>query len=249
MRSALHDRTAIGRCDIVRLSAPIQLVAVLLVALALLSGCATRGGDIPYDVADFGPPDPRSFDSAGYNMQLGPLDVVRITVFRVPDLSGEYQIDQTGQLDLPLLGSVSVQNQSPAQFARTLEGLYGRRYLQSPEIAVRVVSGATNNVVVDGGVKEPGVFPLAGPSTLLAAVASAGGVDVQNGNARRVAIFRKRSGNTVAAAFDLIDIRRGKMADPVVYPGDTIIVDSSTVRPIYRELLQTLPVLAIFSPL
>jgi polysaccharide biosynthesis/export protein len=218
-------------------------------ALLLLTACASRGGDIPYNVRDFGAPDPRSWDQSDYHPHLGPMDVVRINVFRVPDLSAEYQVDHAGFVDLPLVGRVTVRGQNTAQFAQTLERLYGERYLNNPEITVRLVSTTSNNIIVDGGVKEAGVFTLAGPTTLLGAVATAGGVDPADGNPRRVAIFRKRGGQTVAAAFDLIDIRRGKMVDPPVYPGDTVIVDSSTVKPVFRDLLQALPVVAIFSNL
>ena len=61
--------------------------------------------------------------------------------------------------------------------------------------------------------------------------------------------LRKRDGKTVAAAFDLIAIRHGEMADPLVYPGDTIVVDGSKVRTIYRDLLQAIPMIAVFRSL
>ena len=36
------------------------------------------------------------------------------------------------------------------------------------------------------------------------------------------------------------------MEDPIVYPGDVIVVDSSQVRPVYRDVLMSLPVLSLF---
>jgi polysaccharide biosynthesis/export protein len=222
---------------------------LVLAAAAAASGCSSRGGDIPYNVQDFGRPDPRSWVDADYEARLGPLDLLRINVFRVPDLSGEYQVDHTGSVDLPLVGRVSVRDQTASDFAQTLEQTYGRRYLNDPEITVRLVSTPSNNITVEGGVNGPGVIELNGPTTLLGAIAKAGGIQPNNGNPRRVVVFRKRGGQTVAAAFDVVDIRRGKMADPMIYPGDTVVVDSSDLKALYRELLQVVPTLAIFSSL
>lgn len=223
---------------------------VLVVALALiLAGCNSRGGKIPYDPAGFGAPDRAELGVEAYDMPLGPLDVLRVNVFRVPDLSGEYQVDAFGNLDLPLVGKFSVRDLGPDQLATLLEQKYGAKYLQNPEITVRVVGTNRTSVTVEGGVNSPGIFALPGRTSLLGAVALARGVNSETGNPKRVAIFRKRDGKTQAAAFDLVAIRRGEMADPVVYPGDTIVVDGSGLRSLYRDVLQAIPLVAIFSNL
>lgn len=223
----------------------VRFVLVGLAALAL-SGCMTRGGKVPYAPADFGPPDKEQAAEVAYDMPLGPLDVLSIKVFRVSELSGEYQVDAKGMLNLPLIGSISVRNKSPQEFAKELEQLYGRNYLNNPQISVRVMASINNSVTLEGGVAVPGVYQLAGRTTLLGAVAMARGIAQQDANPRRVVVFRKRNGQTMAAAFDLVAIRRGEMEDPIVYPGDVIVVDSSQVRPIYRDLIQSLPIISIF---
>ena len=80
----------------------------------------------------------------------------------------------------------------------------------------------------------------------LGAIALARGIAQQDANPKRVVVFRKREGKTMAAAFDLIAIRRGEMESPEIYPGDVIVVDSSQVRPIYRDLIMSLPIVSIF---
>ncbi len=220
---------------------------LLVVAVGALAACATRGGKIPYDVKDFGPPDRQSSEEAGYEVPLGPLDVLKVSVFLVPDLSGEYQVDLQGNLDLPLVGPVSVRDQSTETFAASLERLYGQRYLQNPDITVRLLTTSNRNITVEGGVNNPGIFSLTSRTTLLGAVALANGVNVNDGNPKRVVIFRKVDGRTMAAAFDLTSIRHGEMENPVVYPGDTIVVDSTALRSLYRDLLQTIPLLTIFT--
>lgn len=221
---------------------------LLVGLLSVLAACATRGGNIPYAPADFGAPDRESLAAVeAYDLPLSPLDVIKISVFRVPDLSGEYQVDARGNVDMPLIGSISARAYRPDEFATRLEQLYGTRYLTNPDISVRVMATNQNSVTIEGGVTSPGVYALPGRTTLLGAIALARGINTQDGNPKRIVIFRKRGGETVAAAFDLVSIRHGEMEDPVVYPGDTIVVDFAQLRAIYRDLLQTIPVIAIFS--
>jgi len=113
---------------------------------------------------------------------------------------------------------------------------------------VSIKASTARVVTVDGAVKAAGQFPVAGPMTLIQAVALAKGTS-DDANARRVAVFRTISGQREAAAFDLTSIRRGEAPDPEIYPGDIIVVDGSANKDLQKRLLQTLPVLSIFSPI
>jgi polysaccharide export outer membrane protein len=79
------------------------------------------------------------------------------------------------------------------------------------------------------------------------AVAMARGTD-ENANPRRIAVFRTIGGERMAAAFDLVSIRRGQMEDPKIYPGDIVVVDGSAIKAIQREILQALPIFSVFRP-
>lgn len=218
-----------------------------LAGLALVAGCATRGGDIPYEPAGFGAPDALTRNALPQDLPLGPLDQIKVTVFRVPDLSGDYTVGGDGTVVMPLIGKIDARDKTPDQLAGDLRAAYGTRYLNDPQVTVRVVQSNQRNVVVEGGVRSAGIFPLAGKTTLVGAVALASGIDNDNGNPRRVAIFRRIGGKTMAAAFDLIDIRRGKMIDPDVYPGDTVVVDGNSTRQLYRDIIQSIPTAAVFT--
>ena len=74
------------------------------------------------------------------------------------------------------------------------------------------------------------------------------GIDPQQGNPRRVAIMRRIQGQRMAAAFDLEAIRSGQSQDPDVYPGDIVVVQSNNRRGFFQDILQALPLLAIFRP-
>lgn len=213
-----------------------------------VTGCGERrGGPIPYGVNDFGVPDRPQPLSLGEDYRISPLDTLSIKVFRMPDLTGEYEVDLTGQISLPLIGSVKAVDLTTAQLDESLTQRFGEKYLQNPDISVGVKSSTSASITVDGSVGKSGAVTAGAGMTLMQAVAQAGGV-TENANPRRVAIFRQISGQRQAAAFDLISIRRGEASDPRVYPGDIIIVDGSQTKAIQRQLLNSLPILSIFRP-
>lgn len=222
----------------IRFAAGLALIAALLV---LLAGCAgTRGGPIPYDVQDFGKPDEPVTFALEDGYKIAPMDTLKITVFKMADLSGEYQVDLTGRISMPLLGELKAVDMTTAELDAVLTEKFGQKYLQSPDVSVGIKSSTRRNVTVDGSVRQPGIFQVDGPMTLLQAVAMARGAD-ENANTKRVAIFRQIKGKRVAAAFDLVSIRRGQMDDPPVYAGDIIMVDGSAIKAAQKQLLQAVP--------
>jgi polysaccharide export outer membrane protein len=220
-----------------------------LLAAALLSGCTgKRGGPVPYNVENFGRPDTPTVLTLEEDYKIGPLDTLKISVFQVPDLSGEFEVDLTGHVAMPLLGNVKAVDLTTAELDRRLTQQLGTKYLQNPDVSVGVKSSTRRNVTVDGSVRQPGMFAVNGPMTLMQAIAMARGTD-ENANPRRVAIFRQIEGKRMAAAFDLVSIRRGEMDDPKIYSGDIIVVDGSSVRALQREILSALPIVGLFNPL
>jgi polysaccharide biosynthesis/export protein len=219
-------------------------------ALALLGGCAgTRGGNIPYhpDATTFGVPDSPALAALEENYRISPLDKLKITVFQVQDLSGEFQVDLTGNVSLPLIGNVRAVDLTAEQLDAKITAALAEKYMQSPDVSIGILESSTRTVTIDGSVRQPGMFPVNGPLTLVQAIALARGTD-ENSNPRRVAIFRQIQGQRMAAAFDLTDIRRGKIEDPRVYSGDIVVVDGSRVKEIQREILQSIPLLSVFRP-
>ena len=216
-------------------------------ALAL-SGCAsTRGGSIPYDVADFGEPDSISTMTLDENYQIAPLDKLSIKVFQVPDLSGEYDVDLTGHIAMPLIGNIRAVDLTTTQLQGELHRKLNETYLRDPDVTVGITSSSGSNITVEGSVNSPGVFPVPGKVSLIQAIAMARGTD-DTANERRVAVFRQIDGQRMAAAFDLQSIRRGEEKDPVVYRGDIIVVDGSSAKKAYRDFLRSMPLANLFVP-
>lgn len=225
------------------------LAGLAIAALLTLAACTTtRGGSIPYDVANFGPPDTRISETLGEDYRIAPLDTLAIKVFQVPDLSGEYEVDLTGNIAMPLIGNVKAVNQTTSEFQDNLKQKLSVSYLKNPDVTVGIAKATGSNITVDGSVNSPGVFPVAGKISLVQAIAMARGLD-DTANQHRVAIFRQIDGKRMAAAFDLGSIRKGEEQDPPIYRGDIIIVDGSSAKKAYKDVLRSIPLLAIFGPL
>jgi polysaccharide export outer membrane protein len=221
---------------------------LLLAATASLVACAdSRGGPISYNVQNFGAPDAPKVVPLEENYRIAPLDVLSVKVFKMTDLSGDYEVDLTGKISMPLIGEISAIDLTTEQLDQRLTAKLGEKYLENPDISVGIKSSTRRSVTVDGSVGKSGTFAINGPTSLIQAVAAAGGVS-ENGNPRRVAIFRQIGGQRQAAAFDLTSIRRGEAPDPQVYPGDIIVVDGSATKAAQRQILNTLPILSIFRP-
>ena len=217
-------------------------------AMSLVAACAdSRGGPIPYNVEGFGVPDAPKVAPLEQNYRIAPLDTLSVRVFKMADLTGDYEVDLTGRISMPLIGEISAIDLTTAELDQRLTAKLGEKYLENPDVSVGIKSSTRRSVTVDGSVNKSGTFPVHGPTSLIQAIAAAGGTS-ENANPRRVAIFRQIGGQRQAAAFDLTSIRRGEAPDPQIYAGDIIVVDGSATKAAQRQILNSLPVLSIFRP-
>lgn len=171
---------------------------------------------------------------------LGGGDRIRISVFEVPEYSGEYQIPPGGALYLPLIGGVSVRGLTQEQAAETISARYSR-FLRRPIITVSLVAPRPVNVVVSGEVNRPGSYQvglLAGGGdnpgvqypTVLGAITLAEGVTLA-ADIRQVQLRRLRGlGPEQIISLDLTElIRTGNLPqDITLRDGDTIFVPTTT---------------------
>ena len=110
---------------------------------------------------------------AGY--KIAPMDTLTVKVFKMPDLSGDYEVDLAGQISMPLIGEVAAYDLTTAQLDESLTRRLGEKYLENPDVSVGIKSSTRRSVTVDGAVNKAGSYPVYGPTTLMQAVAAAGG--------------------------------------------------------------------------
>ncbi|MBW4631281.1 MAG: SLBB domain-containing protein [Iphinoe sp. HA4291-MV1] len=174
------------------------------------------------------------------NYTLGGGDRVRISVFEVPEYSGEYQIPPGGGVNLPLIGNVSLSGLTTEQSADLIAQKYSR-YLKRPIISVNLLSPRPINVFVAGEVTRQGAYTLslqggAGDQpgvqypTVLSALTTAQGI-TQSADETKVQLRRKLGrGQEQVINVNLKEIRQtGRITqDLTLRDGDTIYVPTAT---------------------
>src|SRR3954470_4510864 len=165
------------------------LILPVLAVLSMLGACAdTAGGPIPYNKT-LAAPDAPSVVPLESDYRIAPMDTVSVKVFKAPDMSGDYEVDLTGHISMPLVGEIEAANLTTAQLDQRLTQKLGEKYLEHPDVSVGVKASSKRSVTVDGAVKQAGSFPVGGTTSLMQAVALAGGTS-EDANPHRVAVFR-----------------------------------------------------------
>jgi polysaccharide biosynthesis/export protein len=179
--------------------------------------------------------------------KIGPQDVVDISVFKVPELSRSVQVNDSGTINLPLVGEVEAAGKTSQEIEHDLTKKLGAKYLQSPQVTVYVKEFNSRRVTVEGSVKKPGVYPIRGKTTLVQFLAMAEGpTDLSDTSS--IVVFRSVGGKRSAAKFDLNDIRSGTAEDPVIQEGDVIVVSDSMTKTAFQNFLKVLPLSTLFVP-
>ena len=225
-----------------------RLCAVLLCALALAGCQPSLNSELPRGPAAYeiiqDPADPRP---SAYLLQPG--DKLSVNIFQEEDLSvRELQVDQAGMITLPLVGDMQAAGQSPGQLSRAIETAYGNRYLRNPQANVVLLEAIKRTVSIEGQVKEPGVYEVQPGYTLLSALALASS-PLPDAKLDEILVFRTVNGERLGGRFDATEIRAGRMHDPLILPGDVVVVGFSSVRGIYRDILQAAPIIGAFATL
>lgn len=177
---------------------------------------------------------------------IGPLDTIVVDVFGVPELSREMQVDASGRIAMPLIGTVDARGKTAGELARSIEDALGGRYVRNPDVTVNIMSSVSQVVTIDGEVVEPGLYPVTNQMTLLRAVASAKGLS-EFARENDVVILRTVEGRRMAGLYNIEAIRRGLYDDPPIYANDVVVVGNSPERRLFRDFVSLAPLLA--SPL
>ncbi len=148
-------------------------VSAILPAVALLlgvlhGGCSatasTGYSDVHVDVR-----------SAIQAASLGPGDEFEVRVYEETALSGPHTVSPTGQIDYPLIGTVTVEGLVASQVAALLRQKLAQGYLKHPYVTVSVKTLSSKKIFVLGEVKAPGRFAYTDNMSIVEAVTLAGG--------------------------------------------------------------------------
>jgi len=192
-------------------------VLILSCAVGLPAVPADAGGAKAVDRGQAGarPSEP----APGYTIGVG--DVLRVVVWKEPDLTVDATVRLDGMITMPLLGDVAAAGRGPGPLAASLAaGL--DEFVEKPRVTVTVVQAISARVYVVGQMVKPGEFPLSGGLTVLKALALAGGF---KDFARPESIVIIREDQSVIP-FNYKRVADGKDASQnvVLAAGDTIVV-------------------------
>jgi polysaccharide export outer membrane protein len=154
--------------------------------------------------------------------RLGPGDKLRIEVYKDAQLSQSVQIRPDGKITLPLVGDVEASGRTPIELRDTIAKSL-KEYITSPTVTVIVVEALASQVYVMGEVSHPGPLPMHGPTTILQALAMAGGFK-EFANTKDVRVLRPTATGVQTLKFNYKDAINGDVKPFFLRSGDTVIV-------------------------
>jgi polysaccharide export outer membrane protein len=141
-----------------------------------------------------------------------PGDLIRLKIWREPDMSGDVTVDESGVAALPRLGAMMIANLPADSLKRMLVRSY-TKYLRDPAVDITVM----RRITVLGAVRTPNVYHIEPTMTIADAVALAGGV-APDGKQDQVEVRRRGGGQTYRVS------QRSRLADTPIRSGDELYV-------------------------
>ena len=183
----------------------------------------------------------------GQDYRIGVQDVLEISLFNQPELSGRYTVETDGAFSFPLIGRVLAAGHTVEQLEETLQTRLLDGYFRNPRVTVAVAEYKSQRVFVVGEVRSPGAYPLAAETSLIeilalagptptasgaAVVVRAGGrTPVGNGGAPRTA------DNADTVRVNLRDLESGDLSrNLLLRDGDTVFVPRAEVVYVFGEV-------------
>jgi polysaccharide biosynthesis/export protein len=155
--------------------------------------------------------------------RIGPGDKLRVEVYKDAQLSQSVQVRPDGKITLPLIGDLDANGATPLELRETIAKSL-KEFITTPTVTVIVVEALASKVYVMGEVTHPGTMELHGPTTILQALAMAGGFK-EFANTKDVRVLRPKSGNSVETIrFNYKDVLNGDAKPFYLRSGDTVVV-------------------------
>jgi polysaccharide export outer membrane protein len=205
-----------------RRSAKLSMGILLLFILATPLGAPAQDGAEAKPKA--GTTAPQASPASDPEYKIGAQDVLRIDVWKEPEISRTAPVRPDGRISLPLINDVQAAGLTSTQLAAIIaDGL--RKYITNPQVTVGVTEINSRRVYVTGEVTKPGAFSLLPNMTVLQALSSSGGFS-QFAKLKSIYVLRTEDGKQVKHPFNYKDVVSGKKPELNIQlqPGDVIVV-------------------------
>ena len=210
----------------------------ILVGLALIAFCGSSLGQAPATAAtapgpandDASAPVPTATSPSGIKPNdsgyvIGNGDLLSINVWKEPEVSRSLPVRSDGKISLPLVGEVQASGLTPLQLEEDISKKL-KDYITDPEISVMVQQINSEKYNILGQVAKPGSYSLALTTSVLDAIATAGGF---RDFAKKKGVYilrRNANGGEIRIPFNYQDVIKGKKPEQDIrlQPNDTVIV-------------------------
>lgn len=163
----------------------------------------------------------RSTDEA---YKIGDQDVLKIDVWKEPDITRQVTVRPDGKISLPLLNDVQATGLTPLELAKTIrENL--KKFIDDPQVTVTVTEINSRRVYVTGEVMHAGAMALLPNMTVLQALSNSGGF-TQFANTKKIYILRIENGKQNRIPVNYKEVVSGRKPEEniLLQAGDTIVV-------------------------
>jgi polysaccharide export outer membrane protein len=178
---------------------------------------------------------------------VGKQDVLTISVYDQPDMSGKFKVEADGTFTFPLIGRVAASGQTLRTIEIELKKRLSDGYLRNPQVTVGVESFQSQRIFVMGEVRSPGSYSLTGDMTLIEALSRAGSMTAQAND--EVLIVRPKAGaaaggpvmpNQSDAEIIRVNVRElqaGSLSQNVTLKdGDTLVVPKAQAVYVFGQV-------------
>ena len=164
-------------------------------SVCLLAAAAGAAGQAPHAAR---PPSAKEAATAAY--RIGPGDVLAIDVWHEPEISRSLPVGPDGRLSLPMAGEIQASGLTAEELQEAIS-LRLKKYINDPAVTVMLQDAESRRYNVLDMVNHPGSYPLIHPTTVLDAIAAAGGLR-DFAHPKRIYLIRKRASDGVEVRFN-----------------------------------------------
>ena len=155
---------------------------------------------------------------------VGDSDVIRVNVWKEPEVSQTVVVRTDGNISLPLINEVKVSGMTPLQI-QDLVAEKLKAFLNSPQVTVTVIEIHSKRAFITGEVARPGTYSLNAQTTVLQLIAQAGGF-TPFAKTDSIVVLRTEDGRQSRLKFKYKEVVQGKKTEQniALHPGDTVVV-------------------------
>lgn len=189
--------------------ATMRTVGGLVAAVLLVTGCAHSR--------------PAAMAVKDEPYRIGCADVLQVAVWKDPDLSRELPVRPDGFISLPVVGEVKADGLTAPELEQAISQKL-KPFVQDPRVAVIVKEVNSSRVFVTGEVTHPGAYPIPARTSLVQAIALAGGF-TEFANSDDIVVIRNQpKPERMKVRYSDLISDDDHPATFVLEPGDTIVV-------------------------